>query len=53
MPGAAEYEKLVESPGIAIKGMAAQSFAHIVIVVFIIFGNIAYFLKQKKGKKYS
>ena len=53
MPGAAEYEKLVESPGIAIKGMAAQSFAHIVIVVFIIFGNIAFFLKQKKERKYS
>jgi len=52
MPGAAEYEKLINSPGIAIQGMAAQSFAHIVIVLFIIFGNLAFFIKQIRDRKY-
>ena len=52
MPGAAEYEKLINVPGIAIQGMAAQSFAHIVIVIFIVFGNLAFFLKQRRDRKY-
>jgi len=52
MPGAAEYEKLIASPGIAIQGMAAQSFAHIVIVIFIVFGNLAFFIKQRRDRKY-
>ena len=52
MPGAAEYEKLINVPGIAIQGMAAQSFAHIVIVLFIVFGNLAFFLKQRRDRKY-
>ena len=52
MPGAAEYEKLIASSGIAIQGMAAQSFAHIVIVIFIVFGNLAFFIKQRRDRKY-
>lgn len=49
MKGAAEYEKLVERPDVATAGMAAQSFVHILIIFFIIFGNIAYFI-EKRGK---
>ncbi|HIF29992.1 MAG TPA: hypothetical protein EYQ76_04035 [Candidatus Marinimicrobia bacterium] len=52
MPGAAEYEKLIGTPGIAIQGMAAQSFAHLVIVLFIILGNLAYFITERRGRKY-
>jgi hypothetical protein len=52
MPGAAEYEKLIGTPGIAIKGMAAQSFAHLVIVFFIVLGNLAYFITERRGRKY-
>ena len=52
MPGAAEYEKLIGTPGIAIKGMAAQSFAHLVIVFFIILGNLAYFITERRERKY-
>ena len=58
MPGAAEYESLVESElrkmditvkrGDASTMMAAQSIAHVVIVIFIIFGNITYFITRKK-----
>ena len=40
MPGAAEYEALIGSPGIGTSGMDAQSIAHLVIVLFIVFGNI-------------
>ncbi len=61
MPGAAEYEKLVETelagkkqeiqPGEATRMMAAQSIAHVVIVLFIIFGNITYYLTRKTQRK--
>lgn len=51
MPGAAEYEALVGKPGLGISGMDAQSIAHLVIVLFIIFGNITYFLERKRSQK--
>ena len=52
MPGAAEYESLINTPGIAIQGMAAQSFAHLVIVLFIVLGNLAYFITERRERKY-
>jgi len=52
MPGAAEYEKLVGIPGIGTSGMDAQSVAHVVIVLFIIFGNVAFFIERQRQKKY-
>jgi len=52
MPGAAEYEALIGSPGIGTSGMDAQSIAHLVIVIFIIFGNITYFIETRRAKKY-
>jgi len=51
MPGAAEYEALIEHPDEAIAKMAAQSFAHVIIVLFIIFGNITYFVQRKRAQK--
>ena len=51
MPGAAEYEALIGKAGIATSGMDAQSIAHIVIVLFIIFGNIAFYLERQRSKK--
>ena len=60
MPGAAEYESLVKSnldgkqiflsSGEATSMMSAQSIAHLVIVVFIVLGNITYFLERRKSK---
>jgi uncharacterized protein YneF (UPF0154 family) len=32
--------------------MDAQSIAHLVIVLFIIFGNIGYFIERNREKKY-
>jgi len=61
MPGAAEYEELVKtelkSRGLVIKSgeatsmMSAQSMAHVVIVIFIILGNITYYLTRKNKRK--
>lgn len=48
LQGAAEYEILVGNPETATFGMPAQSIAHILILTFIIFGNIGYFVARKK-----
>jgi len=51
MPGAAEYENLIGSPGIGTSGMDAQSVAHLVIVLFIVLGNLGYFIERNREKK--
>ena len=52
MPGAAEYEALIGVPGIGTSGMDAQSVAHLVIVLFIVLGNIGYLIERQRSKKY-
>ncbi|MBD3371010.1 hypothetical protein GF402_11710 [Candidatus Fermentibacteria bacterium] len=57
--GAADYEALLRRkyaqapPGTAIAGMAAQSVAHLVIMVFIVLGNLSYLAlrKRKEGQR--
>jgi hypothetical protein len=49
MLGAAEYEKLVKRPGRAMEAMRVQVWTHIVIILFIIIGNIGYFVSRRKG----
>ncbi len=49
--GAAEYEKLIHKPGSATQGMDAQSIAHLIIIIFIIIGNIGFFVTEKAKKK--
>lgn len=49
MLGAAEYEVLVGKPGPAMEAMKVQVWAHIVIIIFIIIGNIGYFVSRRKG----
>jgi hypothetical protein len=51
MKGAAEYEKLVKRPGTAARGMDAQSVSHIVVFLFILIGNIAFFALKKTKKR--
>jgi len=47
--GAAEYESLIGmKAGDAQKGMSAQVAAHLTIILFIILGNLGYFLSRKK-----
>jgi len=54
MKGAAEYEKLILDKGYAKElgtaetGMNSQSMIHILIIVFIILGNIGYFFARRK-----
>ena len=66
MPGAAEYEKLVNDylknldknefinksakiiPGKATSRMSAQSITHVLMVIFILLGNISYYYKRKE-----
>ena len=49
MKGAAEYEQLVGLPGTATGGMVAQSTSHLLLIGFILFGNVMYFLAR--GRK--
>jgi len=46
--GAAEYEQLTGIPGKGAAMMDAQSIGHLIIVAFIIVGNVAYFFSKKK-----
>jgi len=54
MKGAAEYEKLVLDKGYAKElgtaetGMNSQSMIHILIIIFIVLGNIGYFFARRK-----
>ena len=47
--GVADYETLMEKPGQGVSGMAAQSTAHAIIVVFVLLGNFLYFASRRKG----
>ncbi len=57
MKGAAEYEKLVldhgyaRTLGTADTGMNSQSMIHILIMVFIILGNVGYFFARRAKKE--
>lgn len=48
LKGAAEYEKLVGRPGAALAGMDAQSLVHLLLVFFIIVGNIHFFTTRPR-----
>ena len=48
MKGAAEYEELVGMPGSAVAGMVAQSASHLLLVAFIVFGNVMFFLSRRR-----
>ncbi|MCK4224669.1 MAG: hypothetical protein KAX39_05775 [candidate division Zixibacteria bacterium] len=45
LKGAAEYEILIKKPGMGQRGMDAQSACHLMIILLVIAGNVAYFLK--------
>lgn len=48
LKGAAEYEKLIEKPGSASKGMDAQSIAHLFVIGLIVAGNIVMIRNRRK-----
>ena len=50
------YEKLTGKKGTGTVGMDAQSIAHVLIVVFVLLGNIGMFVsgrKEPKSKSYN
>jgi hypothetical protein len=49
MKGAAEYEYLVGAEGWGILGMSSQSIAHLLIILFIIMGNIGYLATRRSS----
>jgi hypothetical protein len=51
LKGAAEYEKLINRPDEGLKGMDAQTIVHLLIVVFILLGNVAYILVQRAKRR--
>lgn len=48
MKGSAEYEELVGVPGEATSGMSAQSASHLLLIAFILFGNVMMVLNRKE-----
>ncbi len=50
MNGAAEFESLVGVIGKGTKAMLSQSFAHMVVIAFVIIGNAAYFRSGRKKR---
>jgi len=48
LKGAAEYEILIQRPGMGVKGMDAQSIAHLMILLLVVLGNVLYFLGKRK-----
>lgn len=50
MMGAAEYERLINKPDKASLGMPIQSSIHLLIIAFVIIGNIAYFTTRRREK---
>jgi hypothetical protein len=51
MKGAAEFEKLTGFIGKGTKFMLSQSFAHLIVILFIIIGNTAYFITRARKKE--
>lgn len=49
--GAAEYELLVGQPGKGCAGMDAQSLGHLMVIVFLVLGNIGYFVSRTKAAR--
>ena len=49
--GAAEFEKATKVLGKGTKFMVSQSFSHVIVIAFIIIGNAAYFLGEKRRRE--
>ncbi|MHC4861349.1 MAG: hypothetical protein ACYTDY_14795 [Planctomycetota bacterium] len=49
--GAADYEELVGKPDRGVLGMGPQSFGHMLIVLFIVLGNIGYLMSRRRARR--
>jgi hypothetical protein len=48
MSGAAEFELVTKFPAKGTRFMLSQSFAHVVVVIFIVISNVAYIMHERK-----
>jgi len=51
LKGAAEFERLAGLKGKATQFMLSQSFAHVIVIIFIVIGNVAYFAGGGKRRE--
>ena len=51
LKGAAEYETLIGQPGLGTRGMPAQQWAHLLVIGFIVLGNLGYYFTRKGGRR--
>lgn len=51
--GAADYEQLVKKPGRGTLGMGPQSFGHLLIVLFIVLGNVGFLMARRRSGRAS
>lgn len=50
MSGAAQYEALADNPGLAKDAMRVQVAGHLVIILFIIMGNVGHFVSRRRQR---
>jgi len=51
LKGAAEYETLVGTTGLGTRGMPAQVWAHVLVIAFIVVGNLGYFFTRRQRSR--
>lgn len=51
MNGAAEFETLTQMPAKGTRFMLSQSFAHLIVIAFILIGNVAFILHERKKNR--
>ncbi len=51
LKGAAEYEAMVEQRAQAYEGMRPQSVTHCLVILFVLFSNIAFFINKVSGRR--
>ena len=48
LSGAAQYEKLIDTPEKGTAGMSVQSFVHLLIFALVVIGNVAFFIQRRR-----
>ena len=51
LKGAAEYETLIGQPGLGTRGMPAQEWAHVLVIIFIVLGNLGYYFGRRQRRQ--
>lgn len=51
LKGGAEYETIMNTPGVGVASMDAQSMGHLLIIAFVVLGNVAYFVTRSRNPR--